>query len=95
MFLLPSLFEGLPIVTIEAQTSGLKCILSDNIDKNTNITDNVIFLNINDTELWKNTIAKVINSNYKRENMKEKIITAGYDLNTEIKKIEGIYSKGE
>ena len=37
VFLLPSLFEGLGIVAIEAQASGLKCIMSDVIPKETNV----------------------------------------------------------
>ena len=37
VFLLPSLFEGLGIVAIEAQASGLKCIISDVIPKETNV----------------------------------------------------------
>ena len=91
LFVLPSLFEGLPIVAIEAQTSGLQCILSDNIDKNTKITNNVIFLPTNDIELWESNILKTINFKYKRKNMEKEIINANYDLKTEIKKIEKIY----
>ena len=91
LFVLPSLFEGLPIVAIEAQTSGLQCILSDNIDENTKITNNVIFLPTNNIELWKSNILKTINLKYKRKNMEKEIINANYDLKTEIKKIEKIY----
>lgn len=91
LFVLPSLFEGLPIVAIEAQTSGLKCILSDNIDKNTRITDNVIFLPTDNVELWKNNILKTIKLKHKRKNMMKEIINANYDLKTEIKRIEKIY----
>ena len=31
LFLLPSLFEGLPLVMVEAQTSGLPCVISDKV----------------------------------------------------------------
>ena len=33
VFVLPSLYEGLPVVCVEAQTTGLRCILSDMITK--------------------------------------------------------------
>ena len=39
VFILPSLFEGLPVVGIEAQAAGLKCIMSDTITDEVKITD--------------------------------------------------------
>lgn len=91
LFILPSIFEGLPIVGIEAQASGLKCLFSDTIDKNSDISGNVEFITLNNIDLWKKNIEKIMKSNYKRENMKKIIINSGYDLKTEIKKIEEMY----
>lgn len=93
VFLLPSLFEGLPIVGIEAQASGLKCFFSDTITKEANITGNIQYIKLNDSaESW---AREIINngSRYTRENMYEKIAKAGFDIDTEIKKIEKIYSE--
>ena len=39
LFMLPSLFEGLPVVGVEAQASGLPCIFSDSITRELAITD--------------------------------------------------------
>ena len=55
IFLLPSLFEGLPLVGIEAQMAGLPCIFSKNIDKTVKIIPSTIFRDL-DYELWKNEI---------------------------------------
>jgi glycosyltransferase involved in cell wall biosynthesis len=49
MFILPSYFEGLPLVAIEAQASGLKCIISSNVTKDVNINNNCKFLNIKES----------------------------------------------
>jgi glycosyltransferase involved in cell wall biosynthesis len=37
VFLFPSLFEGLPLVLLEAQAAGLVCLLSDNIAEETDV----------------------------------------------------------
>lgn len=44
VFVLPSHFEGLPTVGVEAQCTGLSCVLSDTITAETKITENCMFL---------------------------------------------------
>ena len=91
VFILPSFFEGLPVVGIEAQAAGLKCILSDTITKEVAITDNVKFLNLNSDSL-KKWVDEIINaSDYNRKNMKQDIINAGYSIRDEAKKLQEIY----
>lgn len=94
LFILPSFFEGLPVVGIEAQVSGLKCIFSDTIDKKSDISGNVEFISLDEIEKWKDAINKLIKNGYKRNNMKNIAIKSGYDLNNEIHKIENLYLKG-
>lgn len=54
IFVLPSKYEGLPISTIEAQTNGLTCLVSENVPNSVNLTGNVEFLPVDadSTELW-------------------------------------------
>lgn len=52
-FVLPSYFEGLPTVSIEAQCTGLPCLMSENVTQEAAITGNCWFLPLHDTpEKW-------------------------------------------
>lgn len=53
LFVLPSLFEGLPLVGIEAQVNGLKCLFSNNITNEVKISklDQVEFIPL-DIDIW-------------------------------------------
>ena len=60
VFFLPSFYEGLPIVAIEAQTAGLYCVLSKNITREVDITGNVRFLDIEEQlSEWADVIIKL------------------------------------
>lgn len=52
-FLLPSKYEGLGIVYLEAQASGLHCFASDAVPKETNLTGNISYYSLSDSpENW-------------------------------------------
>ncbi|SNU06261.1 Glycosyltransferase involved in cell wall bisynthesis [Lachnospiraceae bacterium] len=50
IFAFPSLFEGIPIALIEAQTVGLPILASDKINKDVMLNSNIRYLSINETE---------------------------------------------
>lgn len=80
LFLLPSFYEGLPVVGVEAQAAGLKCIFSDSITYETKITDLVEFISLNkSSKYWANQIIKYSNG-YNRENTDIQIKKAGYEI---------------
>lgn len=90
IFLLPSRFEGLPIVAIEAQISGLKVLLSDTISSETALSDRCIFMSIRDSaDKWAECIQK--ESNYERENWKPTVKNYNYDIEKQKKQIAGIF----
>ena len=64
IFVMPSLFEGLPMVCVEAQVAGLPLILSDIISRDTKLVDNVKFVSLSTESEWINLIkSTILNSN--------------------------------
>lgn len=59
VFILPSLFEGLPVVGIEAQISGLPCVFSDEITKEVCISDLCEFIPIDSADFWAEKIIDI------------------------------------
>lgn len=85
VFLMPSRYEGFPFALVEAQASGLVCLVSDTITTNTNITNNVHFTSILNTDPWANFLNKNL-KNFSFDNrvrdikiIQKMIRNAGYD----------------
>ena len=58
-FILPSLYEGLPLVGVEAQINNLYCLFSNTITKELKISEKSYYLNINNLNEWKNKISEI------------------------------------
>jgi len=65
IFILPSLYEGLPVSLIEAQTNGLSCIISDTISDEAIFSDSVVKVSIKDSTLWAKKIMSYTNNRIK------------------------------
>lgn len=91
LFVLPSNFEGLPITLMEAQAAGLKCLCTESIPHNADITGNVTFVKL-EKQRWVITIQEKA-SFYKKKNMSEEVIKNGYDLIKQVKYIEQKYTE--
>lgn len=96
VFMLPSLFEGMPNVLIEAQAGALKCLASDSITREIDMGMNLIkFISLNEPmEMWVNQIINVKNGNNNRNQSIRKIYEKGYDINLQQKWIEKFYADG-
>lgn len=90
VFLFPSLYEGLPVTMVEAQASGLKCIISDKVPKECALTDNVQVVKLEDSpKIWANQVLQY--KNYERRNTKQDIEKANFDIKANAKWLQEFY----
>lgn len=90
VFLFPSLHEGFPGAVLEAQASGLPCVISSSITKEVVLLDNCIQLDLDDSiELWAKQIEKF--KGEARVDTYEHICEKGYDIQNVAHKYEQFY----
>lgn len=78
VLLLPSLYEGFPVVALEAQANGLSCVLASSITQEIKINSNVYFLKINSVDEWVKFIQE-------KENEFLKLRTVPFDIAPSLK----------
>lgn len=77
--LMPSLFEGLPFVLIEAQAAGLPCVVSSAVSEEANISGELRYVGLDEpVEIWEEAIVQAANS--PRYDAERKLIDAGYSI---------------
>ena len=86
-FIFPSLYEGLGIAIIEAQISGLPCVVSNHIPKEAFVSNSYQVLSLESSTIndWVHAILNPIN------NAEIVIDKSEYDLNRGIKRLEELY----
>ena len=91
VFVFPSLYEGLPVTLIEAQASGLPCVISAHLsDECIIIKDLVSSMPLKESPTrWAEHILH--QSHQERENYFKKLQESGYDISTAAKKLEDFY----
>ena len=88
---MPSLFEGVPVTLLEAQAASLKCVVSDKVDEEVKITENVKFLPLS-IDIWKNEINSMCCKDFENEHrVVNSLKCKDYGVEENIKKIELLY----
>ena len=90
VFLIPSFFEGFSLVLLEAQCSGVKCIISENVPEEAVVTDLVSRVSLDNKKLWMQT-ALFFSKGYGRRDYSDVISKAGFDSSSLAKNIENLY----
>lgn len=91
VFLMPSLFEGLPVSLVEAQASGLHCVISDTISEESILIDDLVrMISLKDSpKKWAEEI--IAFSDYERKDTSPLILEKGYDIRENAKRLEQKY----
>lgn len=93
IFVMPSLFEGLPFALLEAQASGLKCVVSDTVSRESDVLGWNQFLSLDASDdIWARMILE-INIDYDREEGYRVLKEKGYDIEDNVHLIEKIILK--
>ena len=86
VFVFPSLYEGLPVTLIEAQSTGLPCIISNQVPLECKMSDLIHVKSLQESESeWADEILK--QAEYKRVNTTMQIIRNGYDIRKNAEKL--------
>lgn len=81
VFVLPSLYEGFPFVLVEAQTSGLQCVVSKKVPDESNVAGKIQFVKLENSDIdWANIIVQQGSKNVERERGADIMKERGYDI---------------
>lgn len=91
-FVLPSFFEGNPVVGIEAQAASTPCVFADTITQMCKLTDIVSYLSLEDLpQIWAKKILEI--GSKSRKETKAQMVAAGYDIHTVARTVQIEYEK--
>lgn len=91
VFVLPSLFEGFPVVLVEAQASGVPCVVSDIITKEAELSDRIKFVSLKDNAgIWADEILRWKDT---PRSANEDARIENYDIDMVAKQLQKLYEE--
>jgi glycosyltransferase involved in cell wall biosynthesis len=92
LFLFPSIYEGLPVTLVEAQGSGLPCVISDVISQEVNMGVQLIeYCPLSDRGIWINKINECLSRNFSRMIPPYSLANKGYDIKVTARETQEFY----
>lgn len=96
LFIFPSLHEGLPVSLVEAQGSGLPCIISSEVSREVDLGLNLIeYAPLDNTTAWVEKIKMIAEKRNNRIIKSYSLIEKGYDIKKSAYQLEEFYLKAE
>lgn len=90
IFLFPSIWEGFGMVIIEAQASGLPCVVSTAISEEAFATDSIIALSLDKPkDMWASTVLDM--AKIPRRNLAPQLVQAGFDIHEITAELQDFY----
>ncbi|MFD2598323.1 glycosyltransferase [Sphingobacterium corticis] len=92
ILLLPSHYEGLPLVAVEAQAASLHVIASENVTRQVNLSSFISYepIDIGSEFLWSKAIES-IGKDYLRHSTTDVLTKAGFNIKEEAKNLLNLY----
>lgn len=93
LFILPSCWEGLPLVLVEAQMNGLPLLVSDAVTPDAQCTERVFYKPLDaGAESWAETLQQLQQSSWDRSvDFRNTIARKGFDISAEADKLRQMY----